>query len=313
MWVSIAPSANVRVLELFVELLGARPGRTKAQLRSLPGYRELAEAAFETQFQRDKDALREAGAHLTIHSGERYSISRDSLAPNIEISSADRALISLAARAWDTDELIADSVDAKAAAASSDDSSAPLITLGLSGLGAATQCARAIRERRVVTFAYPGSGGLTERSIEPWALSVQGRALYLWGWDLDRLAERTFRLSRVCSPVSFIGEPGDASVAPPGRTPPRVSSLVSPLVSVRASSPARTILLGYEAGGTACRENTLSENGWERLLLEDGELGTWIARLLPLAADAIVLSPPQLRDAMIDRLSRAAAWGGSDA
>ena len=78
---STAPTANVRVLELFVELLGARPGRTKAQLRSLPGYRGLADDAFETQFQRDKDALREAGAHLSIGRGERYSIARDSFRP----------------------------------------------------------------------------------------------------------------------------------------------------------------------------------------------------------------------------------------
>ena len=56
---STAVNANVRVLELFVELLGARPGRTKAQLRALPGYQGLADDAFETQFQRDKDALRE--------------------------------------------------------------------------------------------------------------------------------------------------------------------------------------------------------------------------------------------------------------
>ena len=66
---STAVNANVRVLELFVELLGARPGRTKAQLRTLPGYQGLADDAFETQFQRDKDALRDAGAHMTIHSG----------------------------------------------------------------------------------------------------------------------------------------------------------------------------------------------------------------------------------------------------
>ena len=96
---STAVNANVRVLELFVELLGARPGRTKAQLRALPGYQGLADDAFETQFQRDKDALRDAGAHMTIHSGERYSIAWDSFAPGIEVTSTDRALMSLAARA----------------------------------------------------------------------------------------------------------------------------------------------------------------------------------------------------------------------
>ena len=154
---STAVNANVRVLELFVELLGARPGRTKAQLRALPGYQGLADDAFETQFQRDKDALRDAGAHMTIHSGERYSIAWDSFAPGIEVTSTDRALMSLAARAWDSSEFFADAIDAKAAAASSDDVSAPTIRLGLTGLGAATALAQAIRERRVVCFEYPGS------------------------------------------------------------------------------------------------------------------------------------------------------------
>ena len=309
---STAPNANVRVLELFIELLVAKPGRTKAQLRSLPGYRSLGLDAFETQFQRDKDALRDAGAHMTIRSGERYSISWDSFAPGIGVTSADRALMSLAARAWDSSEFFADAIDAKAAAASCDDVCAPTIRLGLTGLGAATALSQAIRERRVACFEYPGSGQLTERSVEPWALSVQGRALYLWGWDLDRSAERTFRISRIRSQVSFIGEPGDASVPPEGRTPPRVSSFVSPVVDIRAGSPARTILHGYEAGGVP-EEVGLPRRGWERVGLEGAELGTWIARILPLAADVVVASPHALHDAILTRLHAAATWGEDDA
>ena len=96
---STAPAANVRVLELFVELLGAQPGRTKAQLRALPGYRGLADDAFETQFQRDKDALRDAGVLLRIGRGEHYSIDRDSLAPDIEVGAAEsRPLLSCSPR-----------------------------------------------------------------------------------------------------------------------------------------------------------------------------------------------------------------------
>ena len=164
---STAPAANVRVLELFVELLGAQPGRTKAPLRALPGYRGLADDAFETQFQRDKDALRDAGVLLRIGRGEHYSIDRDSLAPDIEVGAADRALLSLAARAWDRGDVLAASVDAKAAASSEEEVSAPVIRLGLTGLEAATAFARGIRERRVVSFEYPGSGGLTQRAVEP--------------------------------------------------------------------------------------------------------------------------------------------------
>lgn len=156
---STAPTANVRVLELFVELLGAQPGRTKAQLRALPGYRGLADDAFETQFQRDKDALRDTGVLLRIGRGEHYSIDRDSLAPDIEVGATDRALLSLAARAWDRGDVLAASIDAKAAASSEEEVSAPVIRLGLTGLEAATAFARGIRERRVVSFEYPGSGG----------------------------------------------------------------------------------------------------------------------------------------------------------
>ena len=308
---STAPSANVRVLELFVELLGARPGRTKAQLRSLPGYRGLADEAFETQFQRDKDALRDAGVHLSVGRSERYAIDRDSFAPDIEVTSVDRVLLSLAARAWDRNDVLADSIDAKAAAASEEDISAPVIRLGLSGLEAATSFARAIRERRVVSFEYPGSGGLTQRAVEPWALTVQGRALYLWGWDLDRCAQRTFRVSRVRSGVEFLGESGDASVAPSGSAP-RVSSLVSPLVWVRSGSAARSLLLGYEAVAKTVDERSPQE-GWESMALENGELGTWIARLLPVASDVVVEGPEVLREAMLERLRAAAAGGGGDA
>ena len=309
---STAVNANVRVLELFVELLGARPGRTKTQLRALPGYRGLADDAFETQFQRDKDALRDAGAHMTIHSGERYSIAWDSFARDIEVTSADRALMSLAARAWDSNEFFADAIDAKAAAASPDDVSAPTIRLGLTGVGAAASLAQAIRERTVVCFEYPGSGELTERSVDPWALSVQGRALYLWGWDLDRRAERTFRVSRIRSQVSLLGEPGDASTPPEEATPPRVSSLVSPVVDVRGVSTARTLLHGYEAGQASAASGS-PRPGWERVALEGGDMGTWIGRLLALASDVVVVSPESLREAMLTRLRAACAWGEHDA
>ena len=309
---STAVNANVRVLELFVELLGARPGRTKTQLRALPGYRGLADDAFETQFQRDKDALRDAGAHMTIHSGERYSIAWDSFARGIEVTSADRALMSLAARAWDSNEFFADAIDAKAAAASPDDVSAPTIRLGLTGVGAAASLAQAIRERTVVCFEYPGSGELTERSVDTCALSVQGRALYVWGWDLDRRAERTFRVSRIRSQVSLLGEPGDASTPPEAATPPRVSSLVSPVVDVRDASTARTLLHGYEAGQASAASGS-TRPGWERVALEGGEMGTWIGRLLALASDVVVVSPESLREAMLTRLRAACAWGEHDA
>ena len=49
------------------------------------------------------------------------------------------------------------------------------------------------------------------------------------------------------------------------------------------------------------------------MALEDGELGTWIARLLPVAADVVVVGPKVLREAMLEQFARGGAWGGGDA
>ena len=75
---------------------------------------------------------------------------------------------------------------------------------------------------------------------------------------------------------------------------------------------ARSLLLGYEAVAEAVDERS-PRQGWESMALEDGELGTWIARLLPVAADVVVVGPEVLREAMLERLRAAAAWGGGDA
>ena len=57
-------SAQARLLELFFEVLGAERGRSKARIRRMDAYRGLGERAFESQFQRDKDALRQIGVDL---------------------------------------------------------------------------------------------------------------------------------------------------------------------------------------------------------------------------------------------------------
>ena len=57
----------------------------------------------------------------------------------------------------------------------------------------------------------------------------------------------------------------------------------------------------------------LPRRGWERVGLEGAELGTWIARILPLAADVVVASPHALHDAILTRLHAAATWGEDDA
>ena len=113
---------------------------------------------------------------------------------------------------------------------------------------------------------------------------MQGRALYLWGQDLSGGGERTFRVSRIRSQISFLGEPGDASLPPKGAVFPRVSSFVSPIVHVRIDSTTRTLLHGYEAGASS-EDNGSPQPGWERIALEGVRRGRHIARA-PARCDA---------------------------
>ena len=81
---------------------------------------------------------------------------------------------------------------------------------------------------------------------------------------------------------------------------------------MRIDSTARTLLHGYEAGASS-DEHGSPRQGWESVALEGAEMGTWIGRLLPLAADVVVVVPEPLRDAMLTRLRAAATWGERDA
>ena len=82
----------------------------------------------------------------------------------------------------------------------------------------------------MIGFDYRSESGSFERSVEPWKLIIKGRALYLWGRDLDREDERVFRLSRFRSEVEFLGEAHDAEAMPEGLEDPFSQLMVSPVI-----------------------------------------------------------------------------------
>jgi predicted DNA-binding transcriptional regulator YafY len=73
---------------------------------------------------------------------------------------------------------------------------------GEADLRAFETLAKGVRERRVVTFLYRNHGalGMQRRRVHPYHIAhVDGR-WYLFGFDLNRSAERTFDLSRLTRP-----------------------------------------------------------------------------------------------------------------
>ncbi len=303
--------SNLRVLNLFFDLFTSERGRTKDWIRASRGYAGLNGPAFESAFQRDKDALREAGVVLEINgetSAGRYRVSADSfVGAGTHLTRTDLSLVQMAVDAWSTAGSVhAQALLPKLAARSDDDGedvAFPLV-LGLDGADAVTDILQAIEGHQPVGFSYTSASGTGDRAVEPWRLILRGRGLYLWGWDLDREAPRLFRLSRLRSGIELLGEPGDAHVGPEDASDPFESLLVEPLVRVRHGG-ARQVRLHCVAES---EPTDADPDGWEILRGVPDEIGDWISLVLPEASDAVVLEPPRLREAVLTRLRGAVSW-----
>ncbi|WP_026461066.1 helix-turn-helix transcriptional regulator [Schaalia suimastitidis] len=299
---SAAVSSNQRVLDLFFALLGTRRGKTKSELAALPGYRDLDEHNFEAQFERDKDTLRTIGATLeVIGASHRYRIAEASFPHGMDsLDDTDKALINMAAHAWQGNDLSL--ITPKLAATTS----SPLtrhtmpFNLDLEGADVVADLAQAIMQRRVVAFTYSSLSGSAERAVEPWRLIIRFGRLYLWGFDLDRYDQRLFRLSRVTSAVEYLGDSADAAPMPEGLPDPFDALTVAPLLLIRHDAAA--YLAAYTQRVAAPRE---APDGWHYYQGHAGEYGTWMTRILRKASSVVVIEPALLRAQILDRLRSA--------
>lgn len=104
----VAPSTNIRALELFFALYESRKGMTRSELaRTIPAYAGLDEKALQETQKRDFDALSAIGVRFNEepdpdHRG-RIRIRPDSVAPgaDIEFSGQQMTLIRMAFDAWE--------------------------------------------------------------------------------------------------------------------------------------------------------------------------------------------------------------------
>ncbi|WP_165214660.1 WYL domain-containing protein [Schaalia sp. ZJ1691] len=313
--------SNVRVLELLFELLGADLPRTKQELRRLPGYEGLSESAFEAQFHRDKQTLRDSGITVVTcvnhENDEAYAISSDELsAAKVELDPDDVALIRMAADAWSSGDQTSPVLDVKIAGAAHNSvfSLPQVFGIDLTGSHLVADLSRAIRQRCVISFHYSStSSGLVERSIEPWRIIVRGQAMYVVGWDLDRRAPRVFRLTRFRSDITVLGEPGDASAAPQDLVDPFASLMVRPILAIRPGDEDEWApflesdpCVG-ERPGEVCPDIPLP-SGWPLVQGRELPTGEWVSRILRHGRRAIVVAPAQLRADVLGRVTAASVW-----
>ena len=191
-----------RLLNLLAALIDTeRPLRREEIHERVPGYPERDDS-FRRQFERDKETLREMGVPIAVepviaHSPEQgtgyrvhqrdYALADPGLTPE-ELTALH--LASSSVRFLGEDARGAIRKLGGAPGGDAEQAPADVEVPGTENLG---PCFEAIANDRTLTFRYKGEG----RAVVPAGLSFRSGRWYLSTWDVERKAERLFRLDRM--------------------------------------------------------------------------------------------------------------------
>nr|WP_244954173.1 WYL domain-containing protein [Spelaeicoccus albus] len=296
-------------------MLWTRTWLTKSQIRQAiePYANAKSVEAFERMFERDKDELRELGIPVVTGTNETlfdddttttgYKIDREAYQlPVLDFTAAEATVLGIASRTWQQASLAGPAARAltKLRAVGVEPDSESLI--GVEPRVRTVEPAfaplyRAVGHRRSVTFSYRKPGGDTaERHLQPWGLLTWHGRWYVSGHDTDRDAPRVFRLSRITGTVKAVGRSGAYEI-PDDFDARRVLS--------NDPAPTYPARLGLAAGtGQSLRMRACGDHPFDadQIDIDFTDLGSFAAELAGYGPDVVVLSPPELRRAVIERL-----------
>jgi len=317
-----------RLFSLVLALLATEAGLTKNEILStVQGYRQRYRsggdnANLERQFERDKDDIRELGVPLeTLESpGQagnnqnlRYRIPRGDyeLPSDVSFSPEETTLLNLAAMVWREGSLSGESRRAllklRSLGVTSDE---PVLGYAprLRVRDAAFDPLSAALEKRVlVRFGYlkPGEHDARTRTGAPIALIQHRGRWLLHAEDQDARATRNFLLRRIVTPITTTNT--KYPEFPIGAMDQAVAELEqiwserTAAVEVAQGSDAATRL--DKRRGTQTRPDGA-------LTLHYSDFDLFADELAGYGPEVLVLSPPELRDAVRSRLTRTAADHG---
>ena len=314
-----------RLVNLVLCLLSTRQFLTAERIRQIvPGYAEArSDEAFFRMFERDKNELRELGVPLetgrmsSFDTVDGYRIARqDYELGDIDLEPDEAAAVALAARLWDSPELAAPAhsalVKLRAAGVEVDEEQGRVQPRVQTTDPAFASLLAAVRARRAVSFDHQrgGVGGpVQRRTVEPWGVvSWRGR-WYLVGYDRDRQAPRSFRVSRISEPVTPVGPRGAVSVPDGvdlmgmvrrGVEPPPVSDTARVWVAAGKAHGLRRL-------GRVVAPRTHAGRPGDELELDLRHLETLARWLAGHGPDVAVLGPERLAAAVRANWAAAAA------
>lgn len=315
---TVAARRTERLLNLVICLLSTRRYLTKEEIRrSVEGYSEGQEA-FERAFERDKEELRELGIPLEIGSNDPlfddeagYRIRRDAYElPPISLAPDEMAVVGLAARFWQQASLAEASSRALLKLKAQHPTDAVVEDLlgieprlvrdepGFEGLW------KAVQDGRAVEFDYrTRSGRQSRRHLEPWGLVAWHGRWYAVGHDRDRDDVRVFRVGRISSDIEATGATGGVEV------PPDVDlrAIVHTFEDAAPSGIAQVRVAEGTGGGL--RRQALGEptpdpdhDGWAVLDVPYRDVESLVDDVVGYGPNAVVVGPPEARQAARDRL-----------
>jgi proteasome accessory factor B len=313
-----------RLVNLVLCLLSTRQFLSAERIRAIvPGYADApGDDAFFRMFERDKAELREQGIPLetgrrsSFDTADGYRIARqDYELGEIDLEPDEAAAVALAARLWDSPELAAPAQSAlvklRAAGVEVDEDQGRVQPRVRAGEPAFAPLLAAVQTGRAVTFVHRrgGPGGeVASRTVEPWGVvSWRGR-WYLVGFDRDREAPRSFRVSRISEPIRAIGPHGAVTVPADVDLMAMVRRNVepTPVVGVARVWVAAGRAYGLRRLGTVVGPRTHAGRAGDELEIElrsTDAVARWLAGHGP---DIAVLGPPELAEQVRSRWAAAA-------
>lgn len=315
----MAQAKTERLLNLLIMLLVQRTYVPKERIRAAL-YPGQGDEAFEKMFERDKDDLRALGVPIEVGQLDAffddepgYRVRPDRFAlPDVALEPDEAAVVGLATQVWEDARLAGAASDAvRKLSAAGLPVDAGALDVGLPRLSAAEPAFDAFWEatldRVEVRFDYqrPGEPEPTRRRVRPWGVARASNRWYAVGYDLDRGAERVFRLSRVRGDVVRVGEPGSYEI-PEGTDVREIARRISP----PPPTGTATVLVREGAGHALRRRAEEVAEGvpgpdttssWDRLVVPLWE--TLADHVLSLGPDAVVAEPAALRQEVVARLT----------